>query len=404
MLFSFISCRKKFTKILALTSLCVSVACGGTYPAASTSKKEVTIVSSANAGEYKIENFTNADWLFNTYLGEYGLPESFKKQITPELQMAANGFALLKKQGGDVDKAMAQFDAGARKMLATKMLQDALAQPMAEMDSVPTAEEMEAKKKALLATLTPEQIAQFEQAAKDSVLTQETIEKYSIDKDPEIQKYLKEQAEIVEKNGLPYALDGHNRKVLSVDQMLGMKSKSGSDTGSQVNEWGPYDHGQVWSRGWVNADVIAGRGPASNRFFDEALYGYYSHVGVYGTYGNAFNGIIIDAMPSSDRPVGVDFEDWRLFRHGYHIVDAYRTPLDWYSGYYIVQWAGSQIGQPYSLLGVKGSKGPTYCSLLVYNAYLLGAGIRIDTASTHFTMPDDVTLYSNYMTRWASFN
>lgn len=58
-----------------------------------------------------IENYTNADWLYQNYFGDYGLSENVKPMFIPALQMLANGFVMQLKTGQDVRSNIEQVHA-----------------------------------------------------------------------------------------------------------------------------------------------------------------------------------------------------------------------------------------------------------------------------------------------------
>lgn len=58
-----------------------------------------------------VKNYTNADWIFDNYLGDYGVPQELKPQFMPALKMLANGFDLQMKTGRDVKKNIEQVHA-----------------------------------------------------------------------------------------------------------------------------------------------------------------------------------------------------------------------------------------------------------------------------------------------------
>ena len=49
-----------------------------------------------------VANYINADWLYQNYFGDYGLPSELKPNFMPALQMLANGFALQLETKQDV--------------------------------------------------------------------------------------------------------------------------------------------------------------------------------------------------------------------------------------------------------------------------------------------------------------
>lgn len=78
------------------------VACGGGSEAIS----KVSYSDKVASGT--VEDYTNADWLFQNYFGDYGLPDQVKPQFMPALKMLANGFVLQLKTGSDVKKNIEQ--------------------------------------------------------------------------------------------------------------------------------------------------------------------------------------------------------------------------------------------------------------------------------------------------------
>ncbi len=61
-------------------------------------------------GNNDISRYTNADWLYQNYFGEYGLPTELKSMMMPELKMMANGFALQYARGEDIQKSISQLN------------------------------------------------------------------------------------------------------------------------------------------------------------------------------------------------------------------------------------------------------------------------------------------------------
>lgn len=81
--------------IAAITSITV-VGCGGKDD----DLPKVTYSDRVAAGT--VENYTNVDWLFQNYFGDYGVPVQLKPQFLPALKLLANGFDLQLKTGKDV--------------------------------------------------------------------------------------------------------------------------------------------------------------------------------------------------------------------------------------------------------------------------------------------------------------
>lgn len=84
------------------------VGCGG---GSDNTQKPLKIEYSDSVAAGTVENYTNANWLFDNYLGEYGIPLELKPQFMPALKMLANGFDLQMKTGQDVKKNIEQVHA-----------------------------------------------------------------------------------------------------------------------------------------------------------------------------------------------------------------------------------------------------------------------------------------------------
>lgn len=57
------------------------------------------------ASNYDIKQYSDADWLYENFFGEYGLPKQFKLVIHNDLKRLANGLNLVYKRDGE-DKAI----------------------------------------------------------------------------------------------------------------------------------------------------------------------------------------------------------------------------------------------------------------------------------------------------------
>ena len=60
----------------------------------------------------KIKNYSNADWLFQHYFADYGVPENLKSVMATELKMVANGFALQYARNENVKANIAYVENG----------------------------------------------------------------------------------------------------------------------------------------------------------------------------------------------------------------------------------------------------------------------------------------------------
>jgi|CXWL01.1.fsa_nt_gi hypothetical protein len=118
----------KTIKFLLVFICSVAVAAcggGGTTQAHAPTIEYAKTVSVADG---TMADYMNADWLYQNYLGEYGLPAEVKPLFLPELQMLANGFALQYKRGEDVKTSITQLHQGLMMLNASGQLAQFFAQ------------------------------------------------------------------------------------------------------------------------------------------------------------------------------------------------------------------------------------------------------------------------------------
>ncbi|MCX6073696.1 MAG: hypothetical protein NTY39_05175 [Campylobacterales bacterium] len=108
---------KSFKSIILV--LLVLTGCKENATTSSNGDPTVEYVSNSAASK-EIQNFTNADWLYEEYFGEYGFPIEFKEAIIDDIKMVANGFALMFAQGKDVDGAISEFKVGMMMLLTSE--------------------------------------------------------------------------------------------------------------------------------------------------------------------------------------------------------------------------------------------------------------------------------------------
>lgn len=112
--------------LLPVVMICALLTgCGGSSEETSQTKTPVVEYIGANgdSSAVNIDNYRNADWLFQNYLGEYGLPEELKPLVYKELRMLANGFALQHARGQDVAANIAQINTSIQMFNATGQME-----------------------------------------------------------------------------------------------------------------------------------------------------------------------------------------------------------------------------------------------------------------------------------------
>lgn len=88
---------------ILIASTLLLTACGGGSGSAASKVEYSDKVAAGTVADY-----SNADWLYQNYFGDYGLPKEVKPFFIPSLQMLANGFVMQLKTGQDVRKNIEQ--------------------------------------------------------------------------------------------------------------------------------------------------------------------------------------------------------------------------------------------------------------------------------------------------------
>lgn len=89
-------------KACLLLATILATGCGG----GGVDEAKVTYSDKVAGGT--VANYTDANWLFQNYLGDYGVPDQLKPQFLPALKLLANGFDLQLKTNQDVKNNIEQ--------------------------------------------------------------------------------------------------------------------------------------------------------------------------------------------------------------------------------------------------------------------------------------------------------
>ena len=340
-------------------------------------------------GNNDLSNYTNADWLFQNFLGEYGLPEELKELLMPELKKMANGFALQFAQGEDVQKTIAKLNSDITMLRISGKL-DVMVKSMAEGYNSKPYYHKKIPKKAN--TKINEKL--------DINITEDM--KKNIQIGDEIEKeYKEEQKTLVEKYNLPYALPMERTKILIYTP--NMSSRAGASKPKKKKKWRvrkKFRNVNNWN--WKMADMFGTDGGKG-----------FGHAGLVWAQSGR-KSWCIDLMPS----VGVKAHynitnyinehtsSWKVFR-GYHFKprtyfnaqDPETTHVDWEMYIWkkynipqaIMQWAHAQIGKRgYYIDFDKDTDGATYCSAFVWQAYYNTSSVDLDSDGKIFVTPSDL--------------
>ncbi|MCB4747938.1 MAG: hypothetical protein LGB54_05000 [Sulfurovum sp.] len=328
-------------------------------------------------GDNDISKYTNADWLYQNYFGEYGFPNELKQMMLPELQMIANGFAMQYAKGEDVQKSILHLNTAMTTSYYSGKL-NSMAQSMQEgyqegLYNVHDVNQTVLNHKKTTRKITTE--------------TQKNINE-SIKRK---KQYKKEQEELVKKYNLPYSIP--NKVTKTIIYSPAMKDSGGKS--GLVDKVNKYSHDTKFSGldkwDWSNAD-----------FFWTNGTGGIGHMGLIDASDRNGFCVVIDSMPG----VGVQSHygltdyanksgnsDWTTIE-GYEYTawspsDSKRND--------VLQFAYSRVGKTsYSLLVSKNNRNKSYCSSFIWQAFY-DSGVNLDSDGGFFVWPRDITNHSSVM-------
>ena len=325
-------------------------------------------------GNNDLSRYTNADWLYQNYFGEYGLPNELKSMMLPELQMMANGFALQHAKGEDVQKSISQLNTAMNTLYYSGKLnlmvhsmqdeyQEGLYNP-SDTNQTSTNDE----------NITREITAEAQANIQESIKREE--------------QYKREQEELVKNYNLPYNLP--NKATKTITYSSAMKGGGGKNNPTSPNEPArPLFSGlDNWS--WWDADFfwVDGAGGIGHMGFIDA-----------NDYGED---TVIDSMPGDgvQRHRGITRYMNKPSNDGWTRVEAW-----YYRGYgeyawerqNIIGWAYGKVGTTgYGLLVGKSNRNETYCSGLIWQGFS-NMGVNLDSDGGWYVWPRDITNHSSVL-------
>ncbi|HQD14801.1 MAG TPA: hypothetical protein PLY54_05115 [Ottowia sp.] len=309
-----------------------------------------------------VANYTDANWLFQNYLGDYGVPEQIKPQFMPALKLLANGFDLQLKKGQDVKGNIEQIHSmflhyqssgGATKFFA--QLQD-ISATSAVSDTVqvdvPTNP-----------NFVEPVISDEDKAAIAAAKQRDAAERIEIQK-------------IAQQYGLPYRIDGIPEQWFIYSPTMKGGGKGGGGGGGSNP---PKAHTNVKTWGWRRGDMVWVNGTGS-------IPGVPGHNAII--WGEGSEVYLIDSNTDVGVSLARDLQGW--FER-YTEVRALTPRLNWsldeyncynsYGGAYgcakdswqrINAWwyAYNRQGSPYNWNFTNPrDTNQFYCSSLLWNAY-----------------------------------
>ncbi|MEK7702615.1 MAG: hypothetical protein AAB317_01455 [Nitrospirota bacterium] len=175
--------------------------------------QSLTFNTSAPDGQYDINKFKNADYLYESYFGEFNLAPAFKDHISGELQMIANGFAMAEAKGEDVQQKMRFADTTIREMFGTREM----------IQSFESAAIEESNRRQKMTENTSTNHSPSESGDHKAAPSAEDVP--SDDDRPDVvdegfEEYKKNQERIVGEYNLPYPLPNSVSKILDLEYTL----------------------------------------------------------------------------------------------------------------------------------------------------------------------------------------
>lgn len=385
-----IDLRLKTWSLLLLLPIIGS--CGGGSSSARVSPAPtIEYAKTVSAGAGTMADYMDADWIYQNYLGEYGLPAEVKQYFLPELQMLANGFALQFKRGDDVKTSVAQFHQGVMMMHANGEMAQFFAQ--VNQDPVQFIKSVTGQDNALRPPSADSQYPAPILNANELA----AIEKARLHAEQKAAEWERVRKEY----DLPYALPERVEKWFIYSPA--MKGKGSTPVPA------PIMHNlSQWT--WVHGDFV---------YFDGGSLNPFGHVALMDMW--VVPGTAIEAQTDSgvQRVFTNRIEPWA---NQYHYAEGHRMRLywspvmqsnwsqlcnpftgtcttSWYWGYPpetkqrmgAVTHAANRIGQKYNWMFLnKTSSTSTYCSQLVWQAYYQ-QGIDLDFDQGPAVFPRDLT-------------
>lgn len=374
-------------------------ACGG--GGGSVNQPPALVTYSDEVGLGQVQNYMDAEWLYQNYLGSYGLPSEVKPAMMPAIQMLANGFALQFKRGDDVSSSIAHFHeqftmfaaSGQVAQFAQAMLEPPPAFPAPPIDPVnPPANPLEMAENFGLPPMTEEaKQAVAEALARDAALRAEVLS-------------------IAKQYELPYTITGRDEQwfIYTPAMKGGGKGSSSNSPGASKKE-----HPDLGKWGWRMADVIWSNGELGT--------------GIPGHVGLVEKGYGFPSVTDANTPGVVRHSDLNVWGSKYTEVRAYSPKLGWDWGTYdclsgsgwlcgpiylsdtykrkaAFDYANLQVGKPYNWNFVNPwDTSKFYCSSLVWYSYLKGSyNLFPDYSGLGIITPADLTANSSVVSMFNS--
>lgn len=280
--------------------------CGGSGDGAP-ANQPARVTYSEKVADGTVANYTDAHWLFQNYLGDYGVPEQLKPQFFPALQLLANGFDLQVKTGQDVKSNIKQVHAMFQQHLASGEGTQFFAQLQAQVQSG-----------------EPVNVTGLEQEAPDTAHFIEPVisseDRVAIEDAKRRDEEERAEIErIVQTHQLPYRIDGMTEQWFIFSPAMKGGGKGGRAPSGQPASSG---HSDLRTWGWRPGDMVWANGSNS-------IPGVPGHNAI--VWGNGEQVLLIDANTDVGVSLAADIQKWA---NRYSELRAISPRLNWSQGEY----------------------------------------------------------------------
>lgn len=389
--------RNAVFKLVCVAAISGMLLTGCTEDSGLSNNPDPTVEYKENvAGDNNLAKYTSADWLYQNYFGEYGLPDELKIEMMPILMMLANGFALQHSRGENVEASISELHTAMQMLYHSGELGSNVQSMLAAHD----AGAYDTTKNEIITE------AQMEEILLNNPLVLSEEAQRNVDEAERLDEiFLSEQEQLVKDHNLPYALPDQAVKyfIYSHAQWWNKRRSGGGKNNNNNNQPAKPKHKNIDSWAWGNADII----------WSNALAGI-GHVGMVSVGDE--RKVIVDANKGGVKAhrQGLDrwandggwsrIEGWRYQAWGWFINPNdfwhkdYKAQQRWNWGLNLEEfrrghaknYAFDKVGTPYSIwIFDKERTDATYCSLLVWKAYDF-VGLNIDRDGGSIVWPNDI--------------
>lgn len=303
-----------------------------------------------------IKNFTNANWLYEQYFGEYGLAEEFKPNVIDELKRVANGFALSYAQGKDTTSEIGEFQTLILSLQMSGVFNSMVTSLEQDFTNLKTDNNL--SDYIDIDMFAPNTIH-------DGVSTE--LDEYFLDENKSLDSialYETEQIDTIKKYNLPYPLDGKYPKYISLGRdMKGGGSPKEKVHSSNIRDWHFEPSMFIYKPGGVGHIAMVTRYRNCHEYLDYLPIQLVEATTDKGVVAVKSDAALIKWQNKYDELYSYSYQDGNSF-------DGAITSIPREIRQSIATCAKEQIGKKYNWnFFDKNDPNSTYCSQLVWQCY-----------------------------------